>query len=171
MTQRPLLLIVEDDEHLGRMLGTMLREAADVVHARDGRDALAWLAAHPSPSAILTDRMMPCLDGLGLVKALKGDPRYRSIPVMMLTAQGGARGTVEAINAGVKHYVSKPFKSAELLAKVRRMLAEAPPPLRKARSIDVDLSELSLSEIGVDAIDELEGIEEIDASLVELLDP
>jgi DNA-binding response OmpR family regulator len=139
-TMRRTLLLVEDDEQLGRMLVTMLRDVAHVVHARDGRDALTWLAVNPCPSAILTDRAMPHVDGLELLRTLKRDARWRSVPVMMLTAQGGPRGTIDAINAGVKQYVSKPFKSAELIARVKKMLDEAPLPRRV--SIDVDLDEV-----------------------------
>lgn len=136
---RRTLLVVEDDEQLGRMLVTMLRCLAEVVHARNGRDALTYLAVNPPPSAILTDRAMPYVDGLELVRTLKRDVRWRSIPVMMLTAQGGSRGTIDAINAGVKHYVAKPFKSTELLARVKKMLADAPLP---RASIDVSLEEI-----------------------------
>lgn len=125
MSLRPRILVVEDDEQLGRMLRTMMRDVADVAHARDGRDALTWLALNPTPDAIIADRAMPNLDGLALVKALKDDDRWRSVPVLMLTANAaGPRGMVDAINAGVRHYVTKPFQSRQLLAKVQKMLSE-----------------------------------------------
>jgi DNA-binding response OmpR family regulator len=137
---RRILVLVEDDDSLARMLVTMLRDVAEVFHARDGQDALDRLAVNPCPSAILTDRAMPRVDGLELVRTLKRNARWRSVPVMMLTARGGSRGTIDAINAGVKHYLTKPFKSADLVTRVAKMLADA--PQRTRESIDVSLEEL-----------------------------
>lgn len=150
MTQ-PVLLVVEDDEALGRMLCRMLREIADVAYTRDGREALAWLEAHPAPAAVLTDRAMPQVDGITLAKTLRADRRWRHIPIVMLTAMGDTRGTVDAINAGVRQYLHKPFKSADLLAKIAKTLREGPkgplPPEEREISssfeIEIDMLELS----------------------------
>ena len=123
---RPTLLLVEDDDDLARMISIMLRKNVDVVHARNGREALAVIQRGPLPTAIITDRAMPTMDGLQFVKQLKQDPLFKRIPVMMLTAMGDTRSTVEGINAGVKHYVAKPFRSGDLIAKVEKLLANSP---------------------------------------------
>ena len=153
MTPRPVLLLVEDDEALGRMLTTMLRELADVAYTRDGREALAWLEAHPAPAAVLTDRAMPHIDGITLAKTLRADKRWKHIPVVMLTAMGDTKGTVDAINAGVRQYLHKPFKSADLIAKIGKTLREGPrtppPPERKGipSSFDIEIDMEDLEEI------------------------
>jgi DNA-binding response OmpR family regulator len=122
----PTLLLVEDDEDLARMVSIMLRKSALVVHARNGQEALALIQRGPLPSAIITDRAMPTMDGLQFVKQLKRDPMFKRIPVMMLTAMDDTRSTVEGINAGVKHYVAKPFRAVDLIGKVEKLLATSP---------------------------------------------
>lgn len=150
MQHRPTLLVVEDDDTLGRMLARMFGEFATVVSAHDGREALDWLSS-AVPAAVVTDRAMPRLDGVALVRAMKADPRLRSVPVLMLTAHGGVRATVEAINAGVRLFVEKPFRTADLTKKVRKLVTESPrppclaptilPPPRTAEpSIECDVS-------------------------------
>lgn len=123
---RPTLLLVEDDDDLARMITIMLRKNTEVVHARNGQEALAVIQRGPLPTAIITDRAMPRMDGLQFVKQLKQDPLFKRIPVMMLTAMGDTRSTVEGINAGVKHYVAKPFRSGDLIEKVEKLLANSP---------------------------------------------
>jgi CheY-like chemotaxis protein len=71
---------------------------------------------------IVTDLMMPRIDGLTLAKTLKGDPNIGNIPVVMLTAKSGKMDMIIGINAGARHYVTKPFKAADLLDKVKKAL-------------------------------------------------
>ena len=123
---RPTLLLVEDDDDLARMITIMLRKNVNVVHARNGQEALAVVQRGPLPTAIITDRAMPTMDGIQFVKELKKDPLFKRIPVMMLTAMGDTRSTVEGINAGVKHYVAKPFRSGDLISKVDKLIANSP---------------------------------------------
>ena len=165
MSPRPVLLLVEDDEDLGRLLKTMLREIADVAYTRDGREALAWLASNPAPAAVLTDRAMPHVDGITLAKTLRADPRWKHIPVVMLTAMGDTKGTVDAINAGVRQYLHKPFKSADLIAKIAKTLREGPraaPPAPGMAAQPTDLPEKDLPgfEIEID----MEGLDDLDPS-------
>lgn len=68
--------------------------------------------------------MMPRMDGLTLAKQLKGDPRLGHVPVVMLTARTGPRDVIAGINAGARFYVTKPFKTDELLTKVRKALGQ-----------------------------------------------
>lgn len=165
MTQRPVLLLVEDDEDLGRLLKAMLRELADVAYTRDGREALEWLESHPAPAAVLTDRAMPRVDGITLARTLRADARWRHIPVVMLTAMGDTKGTVDAINAGVRQYLHKPFKSADLIAKIAKTLREGPrtPPAASGtptRQSEMPEKDLPSFEIEID----MEGLEELEPS-------
>jgi len=117
------ILVVEDDVDLRQMIKTMLQGVGEVTLARDGQEALDLLRSGFRPNVIVTDLMMPRIDGLTLAKTLKGDPNIGNIPVVMLTAKGGPMDMVTGINAGARHYVTKPFKAADLLDKVKKALA------------------------------------------------
>jgi DNA-binding response OmpR family regulator len=76
----------------------------------------------PAPRLIVTDVMMPRLDGMQLVARLRAEPRLAAIPVIMLTAKGTPRDVIQGINSGVRHYITKPFKQDDLLSKVKKTL-------------------------------------------------
>jgi len=105
------------------MLGKMLESIMEVVMAPDGAEAFKVLKSGTRlPDLLVTDVMMPNMDGLELVRQMKADERMKRIPVIMLTAKSGPRDVVTGINVGARHYVTKPFKQDELLEKVRKVL-------------------------------------------------
>lgn len=118
----PKILVVEDDADLLVMIKTMLQAVGEVTLARDGQDALELLKTGFKPDVIVTDLMMPRMDGLTLAKTLKGDPNIGNIPLVMLTAKSGPMDMITGINAGARHYVTKPFKAADLIDKVKKAL-------------------------------------------------
>lgn len=118
---RPRILVVDDDPDLVRMLDQLLRSLGDVETARDGSEALAKAKVH-RPDVIVTDLMMPRMDGIALAKNLKRDAELATVPLVMLTAKAGARDVISGINAGARFYVTKPFKSDDLIAKVKKAL-------------------------------------------------
>jgi CheY-like chemotaxis protein len=118
------ILVVEDDRDLLRMIQMMLRDLAEVETAVDGQDALERLRGDTKYDLIITDLMMPRLDGLSFVKALKRDTSLAKVPVVMLTAKDRPKEVIEGINAGARHYLTKPFKQEELVAKVKRALGQ-----------------------------------------------
>ncbi len=118
----PKILVVEDDADLLVMIKTMLASVGEVTLARDGQDALELLKTGFKPDVIVTDLMMPRMDGLTLAKTLKGDPAIGNIPLVMLTAKSGPMDMITGINAGARHYVTKPFKAADLIDKVKKAL-------------------------------------------------
>lgn len=103
------------------MLAHVMKAIGDVVTAIDGRDALEK-AQESRPDVVVTDLMMPHMDGITLAKAMKADPDLSSVPVVMLTAKTRPRDVIDGINAGARFYVTKPFKTDELVAKVRKAL-------------------------------------------------
>ncbi|MCK8433001.1 SpoIIE family protein phosphatase [Streptomyces sp. D2-8] len=113
-------VVVADDnadmrEYLQRLLtGAGYRVAA----VTDGMSALDAVRADP-PDLVVSDVMMPGLDGLALVAALRSDPRTASIPVVLLSARAGQEASIEGLQAGADDYLVKPFAAAELLARVR----------------------------------------------------
>ncbi len=116
------ILVVEDDADVRRMLQHMLVSLGQVVPAADGVEALSHLERDPSFDLVVTDLMMPEMDGLTLSKRMKSHPRLARIPVLMLTAKNTPKDVIAGINAGARHYVTKPFKQQELLEKVKRAL-------------------------------------------------
>lgn len=119
---RPLILIVEDDQDLLRMMQRMLGSIADVVTAGDGEHALKLLTSGTPPDLLITDWMMPRKDGLTLVKEMKQNERLKRIPVVILTAKSGPRDVIAGINSGARHYLTKPFKPDDLISKVKKVL-------------------------------------------------
>lgn len=118
----PKILVVEDDADLLHMIKTMLQTIGEITLAKDGQEALDILKNGFRPDVIVTDLMMPRMDGLTLAKTLKGDPNIGGIPLVMLTAKSGPMDMITGINAGARHYVTKPFKAADLIDKVKKAL-------------------------------------------------
>ncbi|MYV67522.1 SpoIIE family protein phosphatase, partial [Streptomyces sp. SID2131] len=99
-------------------LTRLLRGAGHLVHAvDDGRQALDAVRAE-APDVVVSDVMMPRLNGLDLVRALRVDPRTASVPVLLLSARAGQEASIEGLRAGADDYLVKPFAAAELLARV-----------------------------------------------------
>jgi CheY-like chemotaxis protein len=105
-------------------LRKLLSPRFNVVTTVDGSEALAAIDAR-LPDLVLTDVMMPKLDGFALLKALRGNDRTRDIPVVLLSARAGEESRIEGIDAGADDYVVKPFSARELHARVSSNLAMA----------------------------------------------
>ncbi len=118
------IMVVEDEESVRDMVAKMLSARGYGVEvANDGLDGLRKID-QSKPDLLIADVMMPNLDGLTLVKALKEHKDTKNIPVIFLTAKGDARSMIEGINVGAKFYVTKPFQMDDLLAKVGKLLGE-----------------------------------------------
>ncbi len=134
--ERPRVLVADDNADMRQYLVRLLAEHFRTEAVPDGEAALA--AARVSvPDLILSDVMMPRLDGFGLLRALRADPRTGGVPVIMLSARAGEESRVEGMEAGADDYLVKPFGARELLARVRahlqmaRMRQEANASLRE----------------------------------------
>jgi signal transduction histidine kinase/DNA-binding response OmpR family regulator/serine phosphatase RsbU (regulator of sigma subunit) len=114
---RPRVLVVDDNVDMREYVAQLLAAQYDVESAPDGQAALARINEHP-PDLVLTDVMMPNLDGFGLLRALRADPGTLQIPVVMLSARGGEEGLVDGLEAGADDYLAKPFSARELRARV-----------------------------------------------------
>jgi signal transduction histidine kinase/DNA-binding response OmpR family regulator/serine phosphatase RsbU (regulator of sigma subunit)/anti-sigma regulatory factor (Ser/Thr protein kinase) len=117
----PTVLVVDDNADMRDYVVSLLDDTYTVRVAGDGQEALDLVRVHP-PDLVLTDVMMPHLDGLELLAALRGDPATADIPVVMLSARAGEEATVEGLEAGADDYLVKPFSARELLARVRANL-------------------------------------------------
>jgi signal transduction histidine kinase len=116
------ILLVDDNADLRAYVAGLLRRVfPDVSVAANGLEALDKARAE-RPDLILSDVMMPVLDGFGLVRALRADERTRGTPIILLSARAGDEATVEGLRSGADDYLVKPFSARELLARVRTQL-------------------------------------------------
>jgi signal transduction histidine kinase/DNA-binding response OmpR family regulator len=111
------VLLADDNADMREYVARLLRPHWSVEVVTDGAAALAAVRARV-PDLVLTDVMMPGLDGFGLLRALREDPATRPVPVIMLSARAGAESRVDGLEAGADDYLVKPFSARELVARV-----------------------------------------------------
>jgi CheY-like chemotaxis protein len=116
------VLIVDDEPNVRRLSRTILSKKFDICEAEDGKQAVE-IANAQQPDVILMDMMMPKMDGLTACYAIKNNPATKSIPVIMVTAIGFELNIKLSQQMGANGYVTKPFSSQELLAKIGQVLA------------------------------------------------
>lgn len=115
------LLVVDDNADMREYLKRLLSPFYQILLATDGNSALG-LAQGTRPDLIITDVMMPGLDGFALLKALRTTPQTASIPVILLSARAGDEVKLEGLHEGANDYLIKPFSARELLARIRLWL-------------------------------------------------
>jgi DNA-binding NtrC family response regulator len=122
MSELNRILIVEDDPLEADLLKQELSDRGyETCWAGDGEKALALIQKTP-PDLILLDVVLPGMDGLEVVRKIKSNPRTRFIPVIMVTALADLEERIKGLDSGADDYITKPFKTFELLARVRSML-------------------------------------------------
>lgn len=119
--ERPLVLVADDNADMRQYVVRLLDAHYRTEAVPDGEAALA-AARTRIPDLILTDVMMPRLDGFGLLQALRADPRMSGVPVIMLSARAGEESRIEGLQEGANDYLVKPFSARELLARVAAQL-------------------------------------------------
>jgi PAS domain S-box-containing protein len=120
--RRARVLLADDNADMRDYLCRLLATGYEVTCVADGEQALAE-ATRTRPDLILTDVMMPRLDGFGLLQKLRGDPELRSVPVIVLSARAGDEAKVEGLRKGADDYLVKPFSARELLARIAANIA------------------------------------------------
>ncbi len=118
---RPRVLVAEDNADMRAYLIHLLSDRYEVEAVADGGAALAEVRRR-RPDLLLTDVMMPELDGFELLRAVRGDPATSRVPIVVLSARAGEEAAVEGLDLGADDYVVKPFVARELLARVRATL-------------------------------------------------
>jgi PAS domain S-box-containing protein len=111
------VLLADDNADMRAYVARLLAQRYEVEAVPDGEAALIAARERP-PDLVLADVMMPRLDGFGLLRALRENPRTREVPVVLLSARAGEEARVEGIEAGADDYLVKPFAARELLARV-----------------------------------------------------
>lgn len=116
------LLVVDDEKDMIELVRYGFeQDGFGVLTATSGERALE-VARKEMPSAVILDVMMPGLDGLEVLRRLRGDPRTQAIPIILLTAKGGEADRVVGLELGADDYVVKPFSPRELIARVKAVL-------------------------------------------------
>ena len=119
------VLVVEDNEHVAYMLRFLLERAGyDVVLAPDGRNARAAIDNIVPVDVVLLDLMLPYISGYQLITEIRDHREWQYVPIVVLSGKVLEDDIVRALDLGANDYVTKPFRPEELLARLRRVVAE-----------------------------------------------
>jgi signal transduction histidine kinase/FixJ family two-component response regulator len=141
--ERATVLLVDDNVDMREYVRRLLAPHYDVRTADDGIAALEAMRTQP-PDLVLSDVMMPRLDGFGLVRKVRADATLARVPVILLSARAGEEASIEGLEAGADDYLTKPFSARELIARVTANLKMA--ELRRGfeQRIAADMHAMSL---------------------------
>jgi PAS domain S-box-containing protein len=115
---KPIVLLVDDNRDMREYVSRLLKARFTVIAAEDGRYALDLIDSGVRPDLVLSDVMMPRLDGFGLLKALRGRPSTETTPVIFLSARAGEEARIEGFDVGADDYLIKPFSARELITRI-----------------------------------------------------
>lgn len=122
-TDLPVVLIVEDNNELRAFLKSQLQRFYRILEAENGKEGLV-IATSKLPDLILSDIMMPQMDGIELLDALKNATETSHIPVILLTAKSSVENKIEGLNYGADYYITKPFDTNFLLASIENLIKQ-----------------------------------------------
>ncbi len=118
-------LVVEDNEHVCYMLEFILKRAGyDVLAVNNGRDAQAAIENLEPVDVIVLDLMLPYISGYQLITELRDNPDWQQVPIVVLSGKVMEHDIVKALDLGANDYITKPFRPEELLARLRRIVAD-----------------------------------------------
>ena len=153
MEERSLILIVDDDPDIRKVLYMLLRDDYAVAEAADGQAAVRWIEAHPETDLIVLDVMMPGMDGFETCDRIRA---LSNAPVLFLTAKSAEADRLSAYRSGGDDFLSKPFSQGEFLAKVSSLLRRykqykgKPASALNLEGLEVDLAGRSVKSGGKD---------------------
>lgn len=119
------ILVVDDAQTMRRIVVNLLQQLgfSNLTEAEDG--ARAWeRLSHERVDMVISDLTMPQMDGLELLRRVRGNPTYKAMPFIMVTAEGRRERVVEAVRAGASNYIVKPFNAATLREKLGAVIGE-----------------------------------------------
>ncbi|MGB0372149.1 MAG: response regulator transcription factor [Opitutales bacterium] len=147
-TDKPSLLIAEDDLDLRDVIVTDISDRFEILEASNGKEGIR-LANEHVPDIIVSDIMMPMVDGVEFCREIKGNPATSHVPFVMLTAKNTVENQIEGLKTGADHYLTKPFHPDLLIACVENLL-QTRQLLREKVSRELSLEGLTISGPDVD---------------------
>ncbi|MEO7989174.1 MAG: two-component regulator propeller domain-containing protein [Chryseolinea sp.] len=147
--QKPLVLLIEDNEDFRFYLKDNLKLTYDIIEARDGQEGFKKAVTH-FPDLIVSDVMMPEMNGLELCRKIKSDQRVSHIPIILLTARTSEEQRLEGFEIGADDYINKPFNFELLESRIRNLIAQR-------KKLHVSLSKqagVKASELNITSLDE-----------------
>jgi len=145
---KPLILVVEDSEDVRSYLTGLLKNDYRINEAADGEDGIKK-STEVMPDLIISDVMMPSMDGFEFCKKIKTDWQTSHIPLILLTAKASAESKIEGLETGADDYLTKPFSSAELLIRIRNLLQQRK-NLREKFSKEIKVEPASIAVTSLD---------------------
>lgn len=140
------VLVVDDDTEIRSFIRKTLEPHFKVTEARNGREALRFIEEEV-PKAVVSDLMMPEMDGISLLKALRADPRTKHIPFILLSGKGTDKTPMEAMENGADSYLDKPFHPGHLLARIHRLLERDEEVIAYSRSAQAAIGKFAGKEM------------------------
>ena len=150
-SDKKTILIVEDEQDIHALLGELLKEKYRIVNANNGVEALR-LIEKQVPDLIISDVMMPQMDGIELCGAVKSDLKFCHIPVILLTAKSSVMHRIEGLESGANSYIPKPFHPRHLEVRIEKLLEERD---RIYRHFTRDTDFQDISRLPIDETDKL----------------
>lgn len=147
--QAPLVLVVEDNEAFRTFLTDNLKKQFAVLEAGNGAEALSQMAQH-TPDLILSDVMMPVMDGVDFCKKVKSNPDTQRIPIILISAKNSQGAQMEGYEAGADYYISKPFSMSLLLMHCQKcieqygLMKDLKGVAPQEKAVEIQLSEISV---------------------------
>jgi two-component system, OmpR family, KDP operon response regulator KdpE len=131
MHSRPHILVVDDEPQITRVLRTSLSaQGYEIRVANDGETALE-IVKDFAPDVVITDLAMPNMNGIELCRQLR---KVSQVPILVLSVRGEERSKIEALDSGADDYITKPFSTGELLARIRAALRRSPPGMPELKT-------------------------------------
>jgi len=116
------VVLVEDDEMSAELLRFLVqRQGYRFEHVADGQQAMNLLDGEP-PAALILDWLLPFVDGMTVLEAVRSSATWASVPVLVLTGKSREEDIVKALDAGANDFIAKPFQPAELTARLKRLI-------------------------------------------------
>jgi DNA-binding response OmpR family regulator len=169
MNTRKKILVIDDETINLEFFDVMLSKLGFIVEkAEDGIDGLEKVKKF-FPDLILLDNIMPKMSGWELTKTLKGDPKYREIPIIMLSALDDVKDKVEGFDLGVDDYITKPFNFSEVLARIKAVLRNRELFAQiVARESRLSLAEELNADLKSDVTEFIKSMDELDATITNI---
>lgn len=174
LQEKPVILVVDDNMDARLFLQRSLDDEYDVLVAANGKEALAILEENDKVGIVVSDVMMPVMDGITLFRHIKSNIKFSHIPVILLTAKSGEENIVEGLKEGAADYITKPFSLAVLKLRIQKVLEWTQNAHHKvANGIEIKPSDITVSSLDEEFISNVianveANIQDMDYSVVQL---